>query len=205
MSIQENQTYLPTDLPKEIPAVFNEEPTSAEYPNSQNNSVPYSHEVKTLLEWKAPGRPFKKRRKEYYLSALLIVLLLEIIAFLFSQYLLMLVIASLLFVAFALVSIPPHDFSYKISTEGITIEDHFYLWQELYDFYFKKRDGSEVLLVRTRTLLPTPLTLTLGDLDKEKVKQILLPYLPFREVIKPTFMEKSADWLSKNFPLERNI
>src|SRR5438034_1006374 len=91
--------------------------------------------VRTLLSWHAPGRPFRKRGKEFYLSTLLITILIEIILFLFSEYLLMLVIISLVFLAFVLVSVPPRDFRYRISTEGVTIEDHFFLWDELYDFY----------------------------------------------------------------------
>lgn len=189
----QEQTYLPKeplDLPKE--------PLDLPPPSFNN-----PNEVRTLLSWSAPGRPFRKRGREYYLSSLLIMLLLEIILFLFSQYVLMVVVLSLVFVAFALISVPPHDFKYRISTEGITIEDHFFLWQELYDFYFKKRDGVEVLHIRTEAFLPGELTLTLRDVDKEKIKSILLSYLPYREVVRPTFMEKSADWLSRNFPLER--
>jgi hypothetical protein len=154
------------------------------------------------LEWTAPGRPFKKRTKQFYLTALLIMLLLEIILFLFSQYLLMVVIVSLVFVGFALASVPPKDFHYRVSTEGIMIEDRFFLWKELYDFYFKKVDGVETIHVRTQAYLPGELILTLGDLDKDEVKKALFPYLPFREYVKPSFMEKSGDWLSKNFPLE---
>lgn len=160
-------------------------------------------EVKTLLSWSAPGRPFRKRGKQYYLTSILIALLIEIILFLFSQYLLMLVVVSLVFVAFALNTVPPRNFHYRISSEGITVEDHFYLWQELYDFYFKKREGLDILHVRTKSFIPGELTITLGDVDREHAKSILLPYLPYREVIKPTFMEKSGDWLSKNFPLEK--
>lgn len=161
------------------------------------------HTVRTLLAWTAPGRPFRKRSKQYFLTGILITLLFEIIFFLFSQYMLMLVVLSLVFVAFALVSVPPHDFHYKISSEGITIEDHFFLWQELYDFYFKKRDGARVLHIRTHALIPGELTLTLGDLDPQHVKSVLLAYLPFREYVKPTFMEKWGDWLAHNFPLEK--
>jgi hypothetical protein len=159
-------------------------------------------EVKTLLSWSAPGRPFKKRSKQYFLTAILITLLTEVILFLFSQYLLMLVVLSLLFVAFSLALVPPKDFHYRISSQGLMIEDHFYLWQELYDFYFKERNGLDILHVRTKAILPGELTITLGAMDREHVKQILVRYLPFREYIKPTFMEKSADWLSRNFPLE---
>ena len=160
-------------------------------------------EVKTLLSWHAPGRPFRKRSKEYYLSSLLIMFLVQIILFLFSQYLLMVVVLSLVFVAFALATVPPVNFHYRISTEGITVEDHFFLWQELYDFYFKRRDGLDILHIRTKAFIPGELTLTLGKIDRDHVKSILLSYLPYREFIRPTFMEKSASWLSKNFPLER--
>jgi hypothetical protein len=165
--------------------------------------IPLPHEVKTLLAWSAPGRPFRKRSKQYYLTSILITFLVEVILFLFSQYMLMLVVLSLLFVAFALASVPPRNFQYRISTEGITIEDHFFLWVELYDFYFKKREGVEALHARTHSFIPGELTITLGDITKDHMKSVLLPYLPYREVIKPTFMEKSGDWLSRTFPLEK--
>ena len=193
----------PVDLPREpldLPK------TTMDIPIPHENEHVYTqqpHDVKTLLEWKAPGRPFRRRGKEFYVSSLLIMVLVEIILFLFSQYLLMLVVISFVFEAFALVTVPPHDFKYRISTEGLTIEDHFFLWQELYDFYFKKQEGVEILHIRTQALLPGELTLTLGAVDKNQLKGILLQYLPYREIIKPTFMEKSADWLSKNFPLEK--
>jgi hypothetical protein len=163
----------------------------------------HPHEVLTLLEWTAPGRPFKKRTKQYYLTVILIMLLVEIILFLFSEYILMAVVVSLVFVAFTLATIPPRDFHYKISSEGIMIEDKFLLWQELYDFYFKSADGTNTVRIRTQSYFPGELTLTLGSMDEEKIKRAILPYLPFREYIKPTFVEKSADWLSKNFPLEK--
>jgi len=162
-----------------------------------------NNEIKTLLSWRAPGRPFRKRSKQYYLSSLLIALLVEIVLFLFSQYLLMLVVASLLFMAFALASVPPRNFHYRISSEGIMIEDYFFLWQELYDFYFKKHDSEDTLHVGTHDFFPGEITLTLRGVDREHVKSVMLPFLPFREVVKPTFMEKSGDWLSHNFPLEK--
>lgn len=170
---------------------------------TNSSSEGHQREVKTLLSWTSAGRPFKKRGKQYYLTSLLIMLLVEIILFLFSQYMLMVLVLSLVFVAFALATVPPRDFQYRLSTEGITIEDHYFLWQELYDFYFKKREGIEALHIRTQALIPGELTITLGDISREHIKSILLPYLPYREVIKPTFMDKSGDWLSRTFPLEK--
>jgi hypothetical protein len=160
------------------------------------------NDVTTLFEWESAGRPFKKRGKQFYLTAILIVLFVEVILFLFSQYLLMGVVIALLFVSFALAYVPPKNFYYKISTEGIMIEDRFFLWKELYDFYFSKSENLETLHVRTEAFIPGEIILTFHEPDKEKIKESLLVYLPFREYIKPTFMDKAAGWLTRNFPLE---
>lgn len=173
------------------------------YPEESDYDYRY-HEVKTLLAWSAPGRPYKKRSKQFYSTALLITLLVEVILFLFSQYLFMLVIASLVFAGFSLTLVPPKNFHYKISTEGITIEDHFYLWQELYDFYFRRFEGQDTLHIRTAAFFPGEIIITLGEIHREQIKHAILPFLPFREYVKPTFTERSGDWLYKNFPLEKS-
>ncbi|HVZ66809.1 MAG TPA: hypothetical protein VG917_00975 [Patescibacteria group bacterium] len=164
----------------------------------------HDFDVKTLLSWSAPGRPFRKKGKQFFTSILLLLLFFEVILFLFSQYELMLVILALAFLGTALAVVPPHDFHYKITTEGIKVEDYFYIWGELYDFYFKTMDGVDVLVVRTEAMLPGELKISLGSLTRDHVRKILVVYLPYREFVKPTFMERSADWLAANFPLEKN-
>jgi hypothetical protein len=193
----------PADLPKEPLDLTSGKENLAKHEAKTHEQAKHQNTVETILEWSAPGRPFKRRGKQYYLTSLLITLLIEVILFLFSQYMLMLLVASLLFVAFALATIAPNNFKYRISTEGVTIEDHFFLWQELYDFYFKKREGVDVVHIRTHSFIPGELTLTLGDISREHIRSALLPYLPYREVVRSTFMEKSGDWLTKNFPLEK--
>lgn len=191
----QEEKFLPKE-PLDLPKPHEELAARTAYDDRQ-------HEVRTLLSWHAPGRPFRKRNKEYFINILLIMLAVEIILFLFAQYILMLLVIALVFVNYALKTVAPHDFRYKISTEGMTIEDHFLLWQELYDFYFKREDGVDVLIIGTK-VFPGEVIVTLGEMDKEHVKSVLLPYLPFREYVKPTFMEKSGDWLSRTFPLEKS-
>ncbi|OGH17130.1 MAG: hypothetical protein A3C30_03435 [Candidatus Levybacteria bacterium RIFCSPHIGHO2_02_FULL_40_18] len=163
----------------------------------------HDFDVKTLLSWSAPGRPFTKKGRQFYLSVILLLGLFEVILFLFSQYELMLVLVALTFLSLVLSSVPPHNFHYKITTEGIKVEDYFYIWSELYDFYFKFIDRTDVLIVRTQAFLPGELKISLGDIPREHVRKILVRYLPYREYVHPTFMEKSAEWLSHNFPLEK--
>lgn len=161
------------------------------------------HDVRTFLEWHAPGRPFTPRSFDYFRTIFLIMIAVEIILFLFSQYLLMLVVLSLVFLSFALSFIPPHMFYYKITSEGILVEDYFFIWEELYDFFFMSHHGQQTLHITTKAFYPGELTITLGDVSADEIKRALLPYLPYREYVKPTFMEKSGEWLSKNFPLEK--
>ncbi len=163
---------------------------------------PYA-DVVTLLSWEAPGRPFQKRSKEYFMNILVISLLVGIILFLFSQYLLMVVVAALVFLSFALSSVPPHNFHYKITSEGIKVEDYFFLWEELYDFRFKREHGQEVLIISTKAYLPGELLITLGEMHTDHVKSVMLGFLPYREYVKPDFMEKAGTWLEKNFPLDK--
>jgi len=161
------------------------------------------YQLKTLLSWSAPGRPFQKKTKEYYLNILIIMLLVEVILFLFSQYVVMVLVVALVFLAYALNSVPPHDFHYKITMEGVMVEDHFFLWEELYDFSFKKQNGVDTLLIGTKQWYPGVLTIVLGEMHTGHVRDLLLQFLPYREFVKPTFMDKSSGWLEKNFPLER--
>ena len=161
-------------------------------------------EVKKLYEWSAPGRAFKKKTPIYYRTVLLIAFLIEVILFLFSQYMLMAVVVSFVFMAFVLATIPPRRFTYIISSEGFIVEDHAFLWQELYDFYFKIEQDVPVLHMRAHDPFLGEVVAPLSsEKEKEDIKGILLHFLPFREVVRKDFMEKSGDWVSKTFPMDR--
>lgn len=169
------------------------------------NALTDNNDVRTFLSWNAPGRPYKKHSKEYFINASLIFVALEIIIYLvFKDFLLMLVVFSLTFLTFALAIVPPHTYYYKISTQGVRVENHYFIWDELYDFYFMKRHGVDVLHIRTKAYLPGEITLVLGQIPLEQMKSVLLLFLPYREYVEPTFMDRAGDWLERNFPLEKS-
>ena len=163
-------------------------------------------DVKTFLSWHAPGRPFRKRSYEFFLNSALIAVAIEIMIYIiFKDFLFMTMVLSLLFLSFVLALIPPRPFYYKITSEGLRIEDHFFIWDELYDFYFLKKHGQDVLHIRTKAFFPGELTLTLDDIPVKQVKMTLLPFLPFREYVKPSFIDRAGEWMETNFPLEKSI
>ncbi|MDD5147449.1 MAG: hypothetical protein PHV63_02805 [Candidatus Daviesbacteria bacterium] len=161
-----------------------------------------AEEIKTLLSWKAPARPFRKKDRSYYTTLAIIVILLVLILFLAKEFLLIATILSFAFVAYVLAFVPPHNIEYRISTQGITIGEDFYFWHFLDAFWFKEKDGSKVLHIQTRLRFPAQLMLVLGSEDEEKVKKTVARFLPFVEVPYKSWMEKWSESLQKHFPLE---
>ncbi|MBI2022457.1 hypothetical protein HYS97_01240 [Candidatus Daviesbacteria bacterium] len=158
--------------------------------------------VQTLLSWKAPSRPFRKKNRSYYTTILILILLISLIAFLMGEKLLIGVLLALLFVVYVLNFVAPEEIDYKISTQGITIGEHFYHWWELDSFWFSEKEGFKVLNVLTKIRFPGLLIIVLGNASQEEVKRVCARYLPFHEIAPKSQLEKWAESLQKHFPLE---
>lgn len=159
-------------------------------------------EIHTLLTWEGSSRPYRKKDRSYYTTIAIIVFLLVLIAFLAREFLLIGVILSLTFVTYVLAFIPPQNIYYKLSTQGITIGDHFYFWHELESFWFKEQEGHKVLFIQTRLRFPAQIMLVLADRDEENIKKLVGRFLPFHEIPRKTLMDKWSEGLQKHFPLE---
>lgn len=159
-------------------------------------------EVKTLLSWEAPSRPFRKKDRSYYTTLAIIVILLVLILLLAREFLLIGTILALAFVAYVLAFVPPHNIKYRISTQGVTIAEDFYFWHFLDAFWFKEKEGKKILIIQTRFRFPSQLMILLDGQNEEKVKKNVARFLPFVEVPYRSWMEKWTEGLQKHFPLE---
>jgi len=160
-----------------------------------------SHRIKTLLSWEAPERVFKKRNKEFWTTVLSIALLISVILFFAKEYLLIATIFALIFLSYVLSTNPPQTTKYKITNQGVFRGADKYEWRTLWRFWFQEKEGQTILNIDTRLAFPKRLILLLGNQDKKKVRQTLEDFIPYEEV-GPDFIEKSAHWLAKTFPLE---
>jgi len=157
--------------------------------------------AKDLLVWQANSRPFKKRDREYFTTIAAVVFLLVVILFFLKEWLLIIVILSLMFVSYVLATVPPQKETYKITTRGVTIGERSFKWSELSQFWFEKKWDNQILNIATLLNFPRQLHLTLGNLSKEEVLQVMEKYLALEEP-KKSFIDKAADWLQDKFPLE---
>ena len=192
---------MPKDKPKPNPP----KKAQSKQPQMQEFFTPKmmeAEEIKTLLSWEAPSRPFRKKQRSYYTTLAIIVILLVLILLLAREFLLIATILSFTFVAYVLAFVPPHRINYKISTQGITIGEDFYFWHFLDSFWFKEKEGYKVIHIQTRLRFPAQLMMVLEKTDEEKVKKIVSRFLPFHEKPFKSWMEKWSESLQRNFPLE---
>lgn len=186
-----------------MPKVFQKHHPQEDSPEEEQSRPQISHEpVRTLLEWKAPTRPFKKKGAAYYRTIAIIAVLVILISALMREFILIGAVLALGFVVYVLGFIPPEDIDYKVSTQGITIGDHFYFWSELDSFWLSNKDGAQVLNVLTNLRFPAQLIIHIGDQDPQTVRNIIAQYLPFREIAPKSFVDNWGDRLQRYFPLD---
>lgn len=157
--------------------------------------------LKTLLTWTAPERPFKKRNREYFTTIGAIVFLIGVILFFLKEWVLILVMVSLVFVAYIMATVEPRKVEHKVTSQGIITGERSYKWEELIRFWFTKRWGETILHVETFTGLSRHLMLLLGETKQGQVKKVLSDYLPFEEPEK-AWIDNASEWISRRVPLE---
>ncbi len=160
---------------------------------------PLSEEL--VYEWQAGSRPYTKHTRQYYLTMGTIVLLLCLILFFAGQFLPILVVLSVAFLAYAFSAVPPQQMMYRVTTYGIRLEEKLYPWEVMGRFWFEKKGKQKLLYIETAQF-PNRLTMVLAELKQEtELSEVLSDVLLLQ---KPplTWTEKAAKWLQKKFPLE---
>ena len=160
------------------------------------------NEEKTLFEWEAPERAFKKRNKDFWITAISILVLFSVVLFFVKEFFLIVALVSVLFLYYVLSTVPPQIAKYKITNRGIDFGDSKYSWDILLRFWFKKSLDTELLEFETNLRLPRQISLVINEADKEKIKEIVLKKLPLVES-SPNFVDKMAKWWTDKMPWEK--
>ena len=105
---------------------------------------------------------------------------------------LILVVASFIFVSQILSKTPPETQRYELSSHGIGIGDEVYYWQHLLRFFFFEQAGVPSVAVDLKNGFPSRLFLAINEDDREKIKEILKSKLHFLEAGPPeTFLDRA--------------
>jgi hypothetical protein len=168
------------------------EPPKAEIP----------HVLETLLVWSAPSRLFKKHTKEYFTTIVAIAFLLVTILVVMQEWLLIMVIVALVFVSYVMGSVAPEMVEHKITNRGLETGGKKYSWRDISRFWLETKWNQKVMYVDTRVKFPRRLMLLFDKAGENRIKEIMLKYLPLDEP-EPSWMDNASRWLSQKIPLEK--
>jgi len=154
-----------------------------------------------LLTWSSPARLFKKRDPEYFKTVGAIVFLLTVILIFASEFVLVAAVLSIVFLVYVLSTVPPENVDHRITNLGIESAGHFYRWEELSEFWFEEQWGQAMVVIKP--VFGIRILLLLGLLSKEKIRPIMVEYIPFREQPEKTWVDNASRWLSEKIPLEK--
>lgn len=160
-------------------------------------------EIKTVLVWKSPSRPFRKAGREMFTTIGAMVFLVALILLFAKEILLIGVILAMFFVYYVLNTVPPEDVEHRIMTNGVESAGHAYTFDELRDFWFVEKYGHKVLCISTKLKFPGRLIILLSGESEAKIKELLLRDLTFREKPVKTWMDNASDWLGRHVRLEK--
>lgn len=160
-------------------------------------------ETHTLLEWKSPSRPFKKRDRDYFTTIGAMVILIVVILLFMKEWLLIGAILALTFMVYILNTIPPEEVDHKITNKGIISAGHSYTWSDLKEFWFSQKYNHPLLVIATKMRFPGRILILLNESNEKAIREALSPNLLYREAPQKTWMDNAADWLSQKVPLEK--
>lgn len=153
------------------------------------------------LAWKSPSRLFKKRDKEFFRNIAAIVFLLLVILFFAREIALILAVVSVAFLVYVFSTVPPEEIEHKITNKGIETGGREHKWETLTTFWFEQQWGQWMVIIIPE--VGSRLIMLLGDIEKERIKDILIKFLRFEEEPQKTLVDNAATWVSHKIPLEK--
>lgn len=149
---------------------------------------------KTLFNWSAPARPFKRQSREFYVTAASVAVLFGLILFLIDGIMPVLLIIAFCFLFYVLYNVEPEKLEYSITNYGIRIATSLIPWESLGRFWFSSRMGSSVLVLERNGIIGR-IELVYDKKDEKTLENHLKKYL-LNEEIQPNFLDKSTNWVA---------
>lgn len=157
---------------------------------------------KEIYWWKSLERYQKTRSKEFYSTIIVLAVLVSIIMFFIEGIMPVLVIWSIVFVAWAISKTPPVEVEHRITSWGIRTGGGLYRYSDMDFFWIEDMENQKMLRVLMPRRLPGMLAILIKADDEEKIKKIMMDQGVPMQTPQKTWMDKTLNWVAKKVPLE---
>jgi hypothetical protein len=160
----------------------------------------YVVQEKLLFSWQAPTKVFRKRTRSQLLQIAGVIVLIDLILVLLQEWFLAAVVASLSVLYLFLETTPPMYLECQVTTIGLKIEDGYYYWPEMSQFWFDEKHDAHFM--NFRHLFPAPhiVRLIIHPQDEEKLKVTVGTYLLYKKP-RQTIYEKIWQQIKVRLPI----
>ncbi|MFA6005611.1 MAG: hypothetical protein WC775_03970 [Patescibacteria group bacterium] len=148
------------------------------------------------FEWEAPVRHFEQKTQSYFRAIIALGVLLTLALYFLGEYLLILVVWSVVFVFYVKAAIPPQNALYKLTKFGIQFYQHTIPYEVLRGFTVVHKSTNTLLriFVSEENSYEMHILLPQGD-EEEKILAFLEEKVPFIEHIPKTNIERFSSWV----------
>uniref|UniRef100_A0A7C4XMK6 DUF5673 domain-containing protein n=1 Tax=candidate division WWE3 bacterium TaxID=2053526 RepID=A0A7C4XMK6_UNCKA len=145
------------------------------------NVTDVTSDRRLLYEWTAPNRVSdgKILQLKQNRSAIVIGLAIGFLLILMQEFLLIAVVASLMFLKYVLASTKGEQVRHRILNRGVEYAGDFFTWDELKYFFFTNESGLEVLCIDTMNRFPGRLHFNIEPGSRDRLQKILEEYMSY--------------------------
>ncbi|MBN1617968.1 hypothetical protein JW887_01335 [Candidatus Dojkabacteria bacterium] len=175
-------------------AVNNAENVDIKGPNDKEPIV----QRDVYYTWHAPSRHFKKMDMKRFWLIVAVVLGTFVILAILGQYWLMAAIASVLFLVYAVGTVPPVDIEHRITSLGIESANAEFLWKDMKTYFYSQKDRQLILNVDTNLRFTPRLIMLVDKKQLDETNEILFTKLKYADLSKQNYLSKMIDgqWIN---------
>jgi len=157
---------------------------------------------KVFLRWNAPSRPHRGLSKDFLTVPVVIAILVGLILLVAGEWMIIGVVAALVFAYYAWSIVPPELAEYQVTSRGLRVAGRLYLWDEFTRWWIGEKWESRLLCLEAPMQTVGQIMVPLGDVSEEKLEGVMEKLL-LHEQPADTQLDKAGKWLSEKFPLEK--
>lgn len=164
----------------------------------------YVVQEKELFGWLAPSRVKKQWNKSQLTSLFAVVGLMSIILLLSGEFILTVVFLTAIGVSVLVATTQPSQLHCLVTTIGLKIEDKYYYWEQLTQFWFETKSGTHYLYVRSIWPQIHVVRFIIQPEDERQLKTTIGTYLLFKKP-QPTQWQKFSQQFMAKIPFELDL
>lgn len=144
---------------------------------------------RVLYKWTSDQRAFRRLKKRQYLTVLASVVIFMVVLAILGHYWFIAALAALMFLLYAVGTVPPVKVTHVITNHGIETNDMKYGWEKVRLYWFGKRNDQKYLNIETSISFPGRLIMLVDDEQLVNIHKILENRLEYSDL-------RGQSWLS---------